>query len=103
YHGGAHLFFGVYYGARPPMLGGNFTLSKQHFARANEINGQKLLLVDLLKAEYLYRQRLDRQAFHATLENIRNAPDDLYPEMALVNAIAKRKADKLLAHEDDWF
>jgi hypothetical protein len=23
YHGGAHLFFGVYYGARPPMLGGD--------------------------------------------------------------------------------
>ncbi|MBT8117645.1 MAG: TRAP transporter TatT component family protein [Gammaproteobacteria bacterium] len=103
YHGGAHMFFGVYYGARAPMLGGDFARSQQHFARAHEINGQKLLLVDLLKAEYLYRQQLDRKAFHDTLQKVRNAPDDLYPEMALVNTIARRKAHELLAHEDDWF
>ncbi|MDH3514033.1 MAG: TRAP transporter TatT component family protein, partial [Gammaproteobacteria bacterium] len=24
YHGGAHLFFGIYYGAKPVMFGGNF-------------------------------------------------------------------------------
>lgn len=103
YHGGAHMFFGVYYGARPPMLGGDFTRSARHFTRANEINGQKLLLVDLLKAEYLYRQQLDRRSFHDTLQKIRNAPDDLYPEMALANAIARQKAVDLLAHEDEWF
>ena len=103
YHGGAHMFFGVYYGARAPMLGGDFARSQQHFARADEINGQKLLLVDLLRAEYLYRQQLDRKAFHDTLQKVRNAPDDLYPEMALVNAIARQKAHELLAHEDDWF
>jgi tetratricopeptide (TPR) repeat protein len=103
YYGGAHLFFGVYYGARAPMLGGDFTRSLQHFERAHEINGQKLLLVDLLKAEYLHRQQLDRKAFHAALQKVRNAPDDLYPEMALVNAIAKRKAGGLLALEDKWF
>jgi hypothetical protein len=103
YHGGAHMFFGVYYGARPPMLGGDFTRSARHFTRANEINGQKLLLVDLLKAEYLYRQQLDRRSFHDTLQKILDAPEDLYPEMALANAIARRKAVDLLAHEDEWF
>jgi hypothetical protein len=32
-----------------------------------------------------------------------NAPDDLYPEMALVNGISKQKAKRLLEHEKDWF
>ena len=103
YHGGAHMFFGVYYGARSPLLGGDFARSEQHFRRAAEINGNRLVLVDLLKAEYLYRQQLDREAFHNTLTRVQAVTDDLYPEMALVNAIARRKATALLSHEDEWF
>ncbi len=103
YHGGAHMFFGVYYGSRAPILGGDFPRAEEHFRRAAEINRQKLLLVDLLKAEYLYRQQLDRKAFHETLNNVRAAPDNLYPEMALVNVIARQKAAALLAREDEWF
>jgi hypothetical protein len=103
YHGGPHLFFGVYYGGRAPMLGGDFARSSEHFRRASEINNGKLLLVDMLKAEYLHRQQLDRDAFHRTLSNIVAADDDLYPEMALANAIARQRAAMLLAHEDDWF
>jgi uncharacterized protein HemY len=85
------------------MLGGDFTRAEKHFRRAAQINEQKLLLVDLLKAEYMHRQQLDRTAFHDTLVNIQSAADDLYPEMALANAIAKQKAAALLTHEDDWF
>jgi hypothetical protein len=103
YHGGPHIFFGAYYGGRSPMLGGDFARAEKHFQRANEINNDKLLLVNMLKAEYLYRQQLDRDAFHRTLNNIIAASDDLYPEMALVNAIAKQRAARLLEHEDDWF
>lgn len=103
YHGGAHLFFGVYYGGRAPMFGGDFARAQAHFDQARAINDNRLLLVDLLQAEYLHRQQLDRQAFHNTLTGIRTAADDLYPEMALVNAIAKQRADILLAQEDAWF
>ncbi len=103
YHGGPHLFFGVYYGGRSPLLGGDFSRAGEHFRRAAEINHNKLLLVDMLKAEYLYRQQLDRDAFHRTLSNIIAAGDGLYPEMALANIIAKQRAAMLLEHEDDWF
>jgi hypothetical protein len=103
YHGGPHLFFGVYYGGRSPLLGGDFARSGEHFRRAAEINNNKLLLVDMLKAEYLHRQQLDRDAFHRTLSNVIAAQDDLYPEMALINAIAKQRAAVLLEHEGDWF
>ncbi len=103
YYGGAHLFFGVYYGGRSPMFGGDHARAAHHFQRAVEINDDKLLLTDLLYAEYLARQQLDRTAFHSRLTRIITAPDNLFPEMALVNAIAKQKAQRLLALEDDWF
>jgi hypothetical protein len=103
YHGGAHMFFGVYYGGRSPMFGGNFEQSEYHFRRATEINSDRLLLVDLLYAEYLARQRLDQVAFHNRLTRVIEAPADLYPEMALVNEIARVRAAHLLEHENDWF
>ena len=103
YHGGAHLFFGVYYGARPPMLGGDFERSARHFEKARALTQGKLLLVDMLQAEYLAHQQLDRKQFHERLLAVINAPPDIYPEMALVNAIAQQKAGKLLAKEEEWF
>jgi hypothetical protein len=103
YHGGPHLFFGVYYGGRSPLFGGNYQLSEEHFRRAAEINQHKLLLVDVLQAEYLDRQRLDREAFHRHLTRVIEAPDNLSPDMALMNAVAKQQAAVLLKAEDDWF
>ena len=103
YYGGAHMFFGVYYGGRAPMFGGDFDRSEQYFQRANEINNDKLLIVDLLHAEYLDRQQLNQDDFNKRLTGIVNAPDDLYPEMALVNAISKKRAAHLLTLENDWF
>ncbi|HJV96603.1 MAG TPA: TRAP transporter TatT component family protein [Albitalea sp.] len=103
YYGGAHLFFGVYYGNRPPMLGGDFKRSAEEFTRARTITQGKLLIVDLLQAQYLARQELDRQQFHQLLTEIVHAPPDLYPDMALANAIAQHKAGQLLAKEEEWF
>ncbi len=103
YYGGAHMYFGVYYGSRAPLLGGNFEKSRQHFDRAREITDNKLLITDLLQAQYLARQLQDRQDFHDRLTAIVNAPDDLMPELALQNQIAKRKAALLLKKESEWF
>ena len=103
YFGSAHIFFGVYYGGRSPILGGDFSRSEAEFQRAAEINDNKLLIVNLLQAEFLDRQRLDQQAFHNRLVAIIDAPEDLYPEMALVNGIAKQRAALLLDYEDEWF
>jgi hypothetical protein len=103
FHGAAHLFFGVYYGGRSPILGGDFARAEQHFQRAAEINNGKLLLVDLLHAEFLDRQQMNQAAFNQRLNGILDAPDDLYPQMALINNISKYKAARLLEHEDEWF
>jgi len=103
YYGGAHIYFGVYYGARAPAIGGDFKKSLYHFDRAREINDHKLLIVDLLQAQYLSRQQFDQKDFHDRLQRIIDAPEDLYPEVTLLNQLAKRKAKLLLKNESKWF
>lgn len=103
YYGGAHMYFGVYYGSRAPLLGGNFEKSRQHFDQARAITNHKLLIPDLLQAQYLSRQMQDREDFHQRLTAIIQAPDDLMPELGLQNQIAKRKAALLLKKENEWF
>ncbi len=103
YYGGAHMFFGVYYGSRSPTIGGNFKKSRAYFDRAREITNGKLLIADLLQAQYLARQEFNRKEFHQLLTGVINAPDDLMPELALQNQIAKRKAAALLKRENEWF
>ena len=103
YYGGAHQFFGVFYGNRSLLLGGNFKLAEQHFDKARALTQHKILMIDVLQAQYLEVQRHDRDRFHTLLTDVLTAPDDLDPDQALSNAIAKQKAKRLLEKEDQWF
>ncbi|NOX08259.1 MAG: hypothetical protein GXP22_02005 [Gammaproteobacteria bacterium] len=103
YYGGPNLFFAIYYGARAPMFGGNFELSEQYFERAKKTTQGRLLIVDVFYAEYLARQKLDKQAFHNRLMAVINTPQGYFPEMALANQIARERAHKLLQYEEEWF
>jgi hypothetical protein len=103
YFGGANLFFGIFYGSLPRMFGGDFNKAEQHFEKVKAVTQGKLLAVDVLYAQFLSRQRGDRKQFHDKLTAVVDAPPDLYPEMALANAIAQRKAKILLKREEEWF
>lgn len=103
YMAGPHIFFGVYYGSRSPMLGGNFELSSSHFEKARKLNNNNLLIVDLLQAEYLDRQKFDQQSFHRRLNKIINSDINNNINATLINEIAKQKATKLLKKESQWF
>jgi hypothetical protein len=103
YYGGAHMYFGVYYGSRSPLLGGNYEKSEQHFDKARAITDGTLLIPDVLQAQYLSRQRFDQAAFRIRLQYVIDAPDDLNPDLAMLNQIAKRKAAYLLKQEKVWF
>ncbi len=103
YYGGAHLFFGIYYSSRPPILGGDYLKARQHFDRARTLSQGRVLLVDVLQAQYLDRQTQDRAAFHLRLSRVLEASVEAYPETALNNRISQSKARLLLAKEDAWF
>lgn len=103
YYGGAHLFFGVYYGGRAPMFGGDFVRAAQHFDRAAALSQGHLLFVEVYRARYLLRQTGDRAAFHATLKRVLDAPAGADPDLNLANALARKQAAELLNQEEDLF
>jgi hypothetical protein len=103
YYGGVHMFYGVYFGGRTAMLGGDPARAEQAFAAARAVTDGRLLLVDVLQAEYLERQRLNADAFERLLSNVTATPPGHFPEMALANQIARQRARVLLDKRDDWF
>jgi tetratricopeptide (TPR) repeat protein len=103
YHAGAHVFFGAYYGGRAPMFGGDFARSAQHFDRAATLNQNQLQMVEVYRARYLLRQMGEREAFHATLSRVVDAPAGADADLNLANALAKRQATELLTQEESLF
>lgn len=103
YHGGAHLFFGVYYGGRAPMFGGDFVRAAGHFDRAALLSRNRLLLAEVYRARYLLRQMGEREAFHAALKRVLDAPQGDDADLNLANALARKQAAALLAQEEELF
>jgi len=60
-------------------------------------------LVEVYRARYLLRQMGERDAFHATLGRVLDAPASPDPELNLANALAKKQAADLLAQEEELF
>ena len=103
FFGGAHLFYGVYYGGLPEMLGGDLSKAKQHLERAIEVSDGRYLMSKFLLARYYAVPAQDRGLFERTLREIISAPPDLLPEQRLANELAKRRAKRLLEREDRLF
>ena len=103
YYGSTHAALGAYYASLPKMLGDNTLKAKQHFDKAFEISGGKMLLMYYLYAKFYAYQVQDRDLFVKTLEKIIQTPSDKYPDMAFANELAKRKAKVLLDNVDMYF
>ena len=103
YYGGAELFLGTLAGSRPTMLGGNSERSKKYFEAALRINGGKFLMTYVYYARSYAVQTQDEQLFEELLMKVRKASIDILPEFRLANAIAKKKAELLLAKKADLF
>ncbi len=103
FHGGPHLFFGVYYGGRSPLMGGDPKKAKAHFERAVALSKGRFLTAKLLYARYLAVQTQDRKLFLRLLDEIEKAPSGLLPDQALSNALARRRAKELRKQIDELF
>jgi hypothetical protein len=62
-----------------------------------------MLVFHLMYAKYYAYQIQDKELFVDTLKEVVSAPDDILPEMAFINAAAKKKAKKLLDNVDTIF
>lgn len=99
--GALHLFFGGLLATRPAMIGGNLEGSRQHFERALTISNNSFLLIQATYAETYARLTLDKRLHDRLLKEVVDFPLQSAPESALSNAIAQRKAARLL--EEDYF
>jgi len=99
--GGAHLFFGVLYGSKPKMIGGDPERSRFHFERALDISKRSFLMAQVLFAETYSRMVFDREMHDRLLEEVLTFDLDRVPDNRLSNQIAKRRARELL--EENFF
>ena len=103
FYGGAHLFFGTIYAARPPLLGGDPEKAKFHFTKCFEQADNKFLLPYVYYAKFYVTREFDEELFRETLGKVINTPGDILLEQTLPNAIAKQKARRLLEQIEDFF
>jgi len=103
YYGGAHLFMGVYYSARPPLYGGDFERAKGHFEKAFKMGEGKFLMAYVLYAKYYAKGTLDKGLFQSSLTKVLESRAVAVPELTLHNTIAKRQARDLLSRIDEFF
>ncbi len=103
FHGGAHLFLGIYYGSRPPAYGGRPELARAHFERALELSGRAFLPALVAYAEYYARPAFDRALYQRILEEVLAFDPEKAPDLTLTNLVAQRRARRLLDAIDEYF
>jgi hypothetical protein len=102
YHGGAHLFFMVWYGSRSPMTGGSQVKAKAHYQAAKAIAGEKLTLADLYLARFCLYQAGNREAFLKILNSVVKRKDSV-PALHMLNTVAAERASAYIEAVDEFF
>lgn len=100
--GAIHTYLGILNTLLPPSLGGEPETGRMHFERAIELsNGRNLGA----KVEYAegYARLLYKRELHDTLLNDVIAADPVEPGQTLLNVLAQRRAEELLASADEYF
>ena len=101
-NGGAHLYLGVIKSLLPAALGGKPEIARAHFERAREISGGENLMVNVLMARHYARIVYDQELHDQLLLEVQDARVD-YNGLTLINTLAQRQAEQLLAESDDFF
>ena len=103
YFGGAHLFYAVYYGDRAPAIGGDPEKAKEHIAHVDRINKGRFLMSKFYLARYYAYPKQDARLYKQALQEILDAPSDIYPGQAAATSVAKSRAKRWLAQADTLF
>jgi hypothetical protein len=103
FYGGAYLYFGVFYGSFPPVLGGKPDLARVNFERALAVSEGRFLMTYVFYAKTYAVEMQDERLFEDLLNHVIRAPADVLPEQRLANAVAKKRARETLARKGDYF
>lgn len=103
YFGGAHLFYTVYYGDRAPSIGGDPEKAREHIDHVDRINDGKFLMSKFYLARYYAYPKQDVKLYKKSLQEILDAPQDIYPGEEAATSLAKSRAKRWLAQADVLF
>jgi len=103
FYGSPHLFFGVYYGSRPAMLGGDLKKSKENFDQAINITHGRFFFSKVLYAQFYAVQAQDRALFSKLLGEVIAGDVNVLPEQRLANILAQQRAHIFLSKGDELF
>lgn len=102
-HGGADLYFGLYYASRPPLLGGNPAKAKSHFDAAHRSTKGQYLMTHYLNARWYAVAVQDQELCRQLLKKVLDEPSGRLTGARLADEAAKRKAAAMLEKLDDYF
>ena len=103
YFGSAHLFYAVYYGDRSPAIGGDPQKAKESIDKVDELNDGKFLMTKFYLARYYAYPKQDVKLYKQALQEVIDAPEDIYPGEEAATALAKSRAKRWLAQTDMLF
>jgi len=103
FHGAAYLFQGSVWGMKPRMMGGNPDKALESFEKNLEITDGRFLLSYVYMARYYAAKTLNEEAFDNYLDKVLQADPAQYPDIALFNAIAQKKARLLMEQKKKIF
>ncbi len=103
FYGASYLFFGSLYGQKPPLLGGDPEKARTYFEKNIQLTQGKFLLSYVYAARFYAAKTLNEQLFDTYLQKVLDSPENLLPEMRLLNQVAKQKARHLLNQKEELF
>ena len=103
YFGSAHLFYAVYYGDRSPSIGGDPEKAKEHIDYVDKLNDGKFLMSKFYLARYYAYPKQDVKLYKRVLQEVIDAPQDIFPGEEAATSLAKSRAKRWLAQADMLF
>ena len=103
YNGGAAMTLGIIYCSQGKAIGGDPELGQKFFKEAIDLTEGKYLMPKVMYARFYAVITQDRPLFEKTLKEVIAAPHDIWPAQRLPNELAKKRAQRYLAHADDYF
>lgn len=100
--GSVHLYLGVLHTLRPPALGGKPEIGRDHFEKAIALSAGRDLSAKVEFARSYARLLYDRELHDRLLQEV-VAADPRQEGYTLLNVLAQREAQVLLAGADDYF
>jgi hypothetical protein len=103
YNAGAAMTLGIIYCSQGKAIGGDPDLGKKFFDEAINANDGKYLMPRVMMARFFAVITQDRPLFEKTLKAVIATPNDVFPAQRLPNILAKKRAERYLAHAEDYF